>query len=239
MAGLQRGLKKVWFPPKGNESKPVTVNFKVHQDGSISNVSVEKSSGLQIADAAAVQAVRSAILRPLPPGSPDSVDVQYKFDYNLMAAGAPRRFMAFNSAAPMARYGYGGMAAAGGGSSSIVAAAASNAVSGEEAVSRSKQIANLKSSSTSDDAGGGIRTAGDKTFTLRNGVWTDTTVPDSPNKVETINFGSTRYFDLTTAEPELAKYFGVGEQVLVLYKGHCYRILPPSQVDSQKQAAGA
>lgn len=97
MADLQRRIKRAWFPPKGNESKRVMVVFKVHRNGTMSNLRLGRSSGLAIADQAALKAVTNAApFRPLPSGAPDDVDIQFTFDYNVFqsgrSAGTFRRF---------------------------------------------------------------------------------------------------------------------------------------------------
>ncbi|MCA9818646.1 MAG: TonB C-terminal domain-containing protein, partial [Cyanobacteria bacterium HKST-UBA01] len=97
MADLQRRIKRAWFPPKGNESKRVMVVFKVHRNGTMSNLRLARSSGLAIADQAALKAVTNAApFRPLPAGAPDDVDIQFTFDYNVFksgrSAGTFRRF---------------------------------------------------------------------------------------------------------------------------------------------------
>ncbi len=84
MADLQRRIKRAWFPPKGNESKRVVVIFKIHSHGELSNLRIDKSSGVPIADTAGLKAVQNAApFRPLPEGAPDDIDVQFTFDYNV------------------------------------------------------------------------------------------------------------------------------------------------------------
>lgn len=88
MRELQRRIKMNWDPPKGNESKRVVLLFKIAKDGRLLTCSVFKSSGLQNADAAALNAVKlAAPFRALPPefkGS--SIDIQFTFDYNVFGA---------------------------------------------------------------------------------------------------------------------------------------------------------
>ncbi len=73
---LQRRLKRAWFPPKGRESERVDLYFKIHRDGMSSDLRVEHSSGVEIADKAALRAADNAApFRPLPAGSPDEVEV--------------------------------------------------------------------------------------------------------------------------------------------------------------------
>ncbi len=96
MADLQRRIKRAWFPPKGNESKRVVVQFKVHKGGELSNLRIDHSSGLAIADQAALKAVENAApFRPLPPGASDDVDIQFTFDYNVFGGGGHGVFRSF------------------------------------------------------------------------------------------------------------------------------------------------
>ncbi len=88
MKELQRRIKMNWDPPKGNESKRVVLLFKIARDGRLISVQVHKSSGLQAADNAAVNAVKlTAPFRPLPPEfKGNSIDIQFTFDYNVLGA---------------------------------------------------------------------------------------------------------------------------------------------------------
>ncbi|MBE7712597.1 MAG: TonB family protein [Cyanobacteria bacterium SIG26] len=88
MRELQRRIKMNWDPPKGNESKRVVLLFKIAKDGRLLNCSVFKSSGLQNADKAALNAVQlAAPFRPLPPEfKGQSIDIQFTFDYNVFGA---------------------------------------------------------------------------------------------------------------------------------------------------------
>jgi len=85
MKELQRRIKMNWDPPKGNESKRVVLLFSIARDGRLLNVKVHKSSGLNSADNAAVNAVKlTAPFKPLPPDfKGDKVDIQFTFDYTV------------------------------------------------------------------------------------------------------------------------------------------------------------
>lgn len=84
MAELQRAIKRHWFPPKCPTSKRVQVIFKVHRNGTMSNLKLLVSSGAAFADQAALKAVQlAAPFRHLPSGSPEDVDIQFTFDYNV------------------------------------------------------------------------------------------------------------------------------------------------------------
>lgn len=88
MQDLQRRIKRAWFPPRGQESRKVVVIFKVHSGGELSDLRIERSSGVAIADQAALAAVQNAApFRPLPAGAPSVVDIQFTFDYNVFQGG--------------------------------------------------------------------------------------------------------------------------------------------------------
>ena len=69
-----------------------------------------------------------------------------------------------------------------------------------------------------------IKYAGDKTFVLHEGVWTDTAF--DPDKMETVpvGFGSDDYFALVATRPGWGRYFAVGEHVIVLLEGRAYEV---------------
>ncbi len=92
MKELQRRIKMNWEPPKDNESKQVVLLFSIARDGRLLNVKVQKSSGLQTADEAAINAVKlTAPFRPLPPEfKGEKVDIQFTFDYNVLGINAER-----------------------------------------------------------------------------------------------------------------------------------------------------
>lgn len=88
MRDLQRRIKMNWNPPKGNESKRVVLMFKIAKDGRLLSCSVFKTSGLQSADQAALDAVKlTAPFKPLPAEYKNSsIDIQFTFDYNVFGA---------------------------------------------------------------------------------------------------------------------------------------------------------
>jgi TonB family protein len=83
LAEMQRRIKRAWFPPKGNESKKIVLKFKIARNGSVSDIRLSRSSGLQIADEAAMTAIQNAGLPPLPAGTDDQVEIKFTFDYNV------------------------------------------------------------------------------------------------------------------------------------------------------------
>ena len=66
---------------------------------------------------------------------------------------------------------------------------------------------------------------GNKNFENQNNVWIDTSYTDQTKLPEkNVKFGSDEYFDLVRREPELAQYFALGTQVVVIWKDKVYRI---------------
>ena len=68
-----------------------------------------------------------------------------------------------------------------------------------------------------------IKYVGVKTFILKKDVWTDTEY-EPEMKVTEIKYGSDEYFSLLSKEPELGKFLALGKNVIVFYKGNCYKI---------------
>ncbi|MFN8655165.1 MAG: TonB family protein [Candidatus Obscuribacterales bacterium] len=83
LKNTSRKIKRNWFPPKC-EAKAVTVQFTLNDAGHVSNLKVTKSSGLEIADKAAMQAVQNAQpFHKLPTGANATEDLLFHFDYNI------------------------------------------------------------------------------------------------------------------------------------------------------------
>jgi len=81
MANMMRRVRICWSPPKGCESKEVQVTFTTEKNGVISKVHLKKSSGVKIADEAAMKAIEQAApFLFLPQETPGSVDIQFTFD---------------------------------------------------------------------------------------------------------------------------------------------------------------
>lgn len=85
LAEVQKRIKKAWFPPRGPDSRNVTLKFKVRKDGTVATIKLVTSSGTAMMDDAAKTAVKSCSpFPPLPPGSPDDgIDIKFEFDYNV------------------------------------------------------------------------------------------------------------------------------------------------------------
>ena len=76
------------------------------------------------------------------------------------------------------------------------------------------------------DQHSGVKTLEDKTFYLRGGFWTDSAFESGKSPApETITFGSQAYFDLVRKVPGISKYLAVGNQAIVCFKGHTYKIV--------------
>jgi Ca-activated chloride channel family protein len=101
---------------------------------------------------------------------------------------------------------------------------------GVSAVQQSKQAREQQESVRAEDedkasASSQMRKVADKTFYLREGVWTDADFKADAKLPETaLVFGSDAYFDLLKRERKLAEFFALGERVVVVYKGRVYRV---------------
>jgi Ca-activated chloride channel family protein len=104
--------------------------------------------------------------------------------------------------------------------------------SGEAAVAASKDRKVKKEAEkiTAEDdeilKAGNVKKAGVKTFYEENGIWLDGEFKEDAKLPEVkLKFASDEFFDLIAKEKELAQYFSVGEQVVVVWKGKVYRIV--------------
>lgn len=83
---LQRRIRRAWMPPKMPSSKSAVITFTIGETGELLGLHLQRSSGDRAMDDAAIQAIKnSAPFQHLPPYSPDSVDVQFTFDYNVFS----------------------------------------------------------------------------------------------------------------------------------------------------------
>lgn len=85
MKDLQRRIKQSWVPPRGNESKRVVVVFRVSREGKLLETSVSKSSGVAMADNAAIAAIQKTFpFRAFPSEfEGDNIVIEFTFDYNV------------------------------------------------------------------------------------------------------------------------------------------------------------
>jgi Ca-activated chloride channel family protein len=106
-------------------------------------------------------------------------------------------------------------------------AADARATTGAVAVQQSKRAREQQEVMRVDEDSNSaaIKTAGGKTFYLREGVWTDSEFKAGATLPETsVKFGSDDYFALLKQKPRLAEYFSLGERVVVVFEGRIYRV---------------
>lgn len=96
--------------------------------------------------------------------------------------------------------------------------------SGKTAVDREKKTAGLKEVSQLSKDERSVKSVEGKTFYQdSNGFWVDSDYKSQ--SLETITFGSSRYFELSRQTPLLAKYFAVGRQVIVVVGNKAYKVV--------------
>jgi Ca-activated chloride channel family protein len=108
-----------------------------------------------------------------------------------------------------------------------IAAAESVTVTGADAVQQSKRAREQQEviRVDKDSPSSAIKTAGGKTFYLRDGIWTDSEFKaGSTLPVTVVKFGSDEYFNLLKQKPRLGEYFSLGERVVVILEGRIYRV---------------
>jgi Ca-activated chloride channel family protein len=106
-------------------------------------------------------------------------------------------------------------------------AADARATTGAVAVQQSKRARAQQEVMRVDEgnASSAIKTAGGKTFYLREGVWTDSELKPGATLPETaVKFGSDEYFALLKQKPQLGAFFSLGESVVVIFDGRIYRV---------------
>ena len=99
--------------------------------------------------------------------------------------------------------------------------------------SGAKAVADSQVQSTLADSerGGGseaaeIKQVANKTFILRNSVWTDTTYDPQQMTTTSLPFGGPAYFKLASEHAQWGKYLAVGERAIVVLDGVAYQIEP-------------
>jgi Ca-activated chloride channel family protein len=105
---------------------------------------------------------------------------------------------------------------------------AMRATTGAAAVQQSRAARGLQETTVvRADSFANVQHVGDKTFYLREGVWTDAEIRADTHLPETaVTFGSDDYYALLSRTPALARYFALGEQVAVVLDGRIYRVRP-------------
>ncbi|MCC6979596.1 MAG: TonB family protein, partial [Candidatus Melainabacteria bacterium] len=67
ISAMEKKIRKSWFPPKGEETKKIILKFKINGQGAASSIRLKASSGIMMADEAAMTAVKTASpFAPLP-----------------------------------------------------------------------------------------------------------------------------------------------------------------------------
>lgn len=82
MDRVKRKLTEAWRP-FGLGWNSSTVRFHIAHDGTISGAKIVKSTGDKEFDVQALMATRGVNIGELPTGAPDSVDVEFTFDWNF------------------------------------------------------------------------------------------------------------------------------------------------------------
>lgn len=84
IVNMKDSIRKNWKPPKGLESRRVVAVFTILRDGRIVSPTIVESSGNPEVDKSAMDALAATSpLPPLPKGSSRSVDMKYKFEWNV------------------------------------------------------------------------------------------------------------------------------------------------------------
>jgi TonB family protein len=91
MADSQRRIKRAWAPPKWDEAKKAVAvaTFRLHKNGTITDLRVVTHSSLTNFDEAAIAAITNAApFRPLPDGPEESFELQFTFDWATFSGGS-------------------------------------------------------------------------------------------------------------------------------------------------------
>jgi Ca-activated chloride channel family protein len=106
------------------------------------------------------------------------------------------------------------------------------ATTGQGAVRASKEAKKQQGQTTinsEDDETiitGSVKKIGAKTFYFEAGVWIDSEFKEEARLPERrLKFASNEFFELISKEKDLARYFSLGEQVVVVWKGKVYKIV--------------
>ena len=103
---------------------------------------------------------------------------------------------------------------------------------GKQAAEASRALGEMEEGAALEDKGEAgvseyVKEVGDKTFILKDNVWTDTEYDENKTyeQVE-VEFLSDEYFSLIADNEDLAQYFSVGDEVIVVYDGKAYHVKP-------------
>jgi len=104
------------------------------------------------------------------------------------------------------------------------AAASPAPASGAKAVADSQAQSTLTQAERSaDNDTAEMKLVANKTFLLRQGIWTDTRYDPQKMSTTRLQFGSPAYFELLAKHAQWAKYFALGEEVIVVLDGAVYQ----------------
>lgn len=129
--------------------------------------------------------------------------------------------------------------------SAVAQKVAAAPTTGATAVNESKQVEQIRSASDLSQvqaaaAGAGegqIRAAGDKTFVLKNGIWTDTAWKGGD--LVYLTLGSDKYLELVRERPWAAKYLAVGSPLVVVDGADAFGIDIPGKEESAETLPAA
>jgi Ca-activated chloride channel family protein len=105
------------------------------------------------------------------------------------------------------------------------------APSGAEAVADAEAREELRSAERAPvEEAKAVRHVGGHTFVYRSGIWVDTAFDADEMQPTEVAFGGSRYFELA-AEPEVAGYLALGPQVIFVFEGKAYQIIPSEEAE--------
>lgn len=118
---------------------------------------------------------------------------------------------------------------------SVANAVAAAPATGQPAVEAAKKVSEMRDATALSQAQGSagadqVRTAGDKTFILRGGIWTDTAYKGGP--LVYLKLGSDRYLALAAARADLARYLAAGSPLILQDGDKAYGVEIPGQEES-------
>lgn len=77
----------------------------------------------------------------------------------------------------------------------------------------------------SNTASSVVKSVGGKTFYLKGKIWTDSEYRADAKAPETsVKFASAEYYELLKLKPQLARFFSLGEEIVVVFEGHVYKV---------------
>lgn len=82
LEAVEYKIKHQWFPPKVRQCRTAIVRFQLHQDGSVTDVALERSSMNKLVDQSAIRAVKnSSPVSGFPQRAPEILKLRFRFDY--------------------------------------------------------------------------------------------------------------------------------------------------------------